>query len=108
MTTSKTVNMTWSPPALEHQNGLIHTYLVNVTELKTGVLKSYSTNNNWLFVTGLHPHYNYLFVFAAVTVGIGPTGSNTIITTEEDGTNVYAHYKQAIKFWFLQHLLLLL
>ena len=86
VTTSQTVNMTWSPPALEHQNGIIRYYLVNVTELESGTLTEYNTTYAWLLLTGLHPHYNYLFVFAAATsIGLGPTGSSFTITTAEDG-----------------------
>ena len=77
--------MTWSPPALEHQNGIIQYYLVNVTEIETGTLTAYNITSAWLFLTGLHPHYNYLFVFAAATIGLGPTGSSITITTTEDG-----------------------
>ena len=104
--TSQSVNMTWFPPPLEHQNGIIQYYLVNVTELATGIVTSYNTTSAWLFLTGLHPFYDYRFVFAAATIGVGPTGSTTTITTLEAGMSFAClcfsrnfHYKCPLYNW---------
>ena len=48
-----------------------------------GIVMSYNTTSAWLFLTGLHPFYDYRFAFAAATIGVGPTGSTTTITTLE-------------------------
>ena len=86
--TSRSINVTWLPPPPEHQNGVIRHYLVNVTETETGMSTVHMSNTTWLFLNGLHPHYNYVLLFTAVTVDTGFIGSRISVQTLEDGNTL--------------------
>ena len=87
---SRSLNVTWSPPLPVHQNGLITNYLINALEEDTATAAQYSTSATWLLLTQLHPHYRYTFTFAAVTVELGPFGSSISVRMPEDG--ICVHY----------------
>lgn len=78
------LNVSWFPPSLELQNGIITSYLIRVNELDTNTVTEFSSNNTWLHLSALHPHYNYHITFAAVTVATGPFGSLTTIKMPPD------------------------
>ena len=82
---SRTINLTWYPPAVEHQNGIIQFYLINYTEVDTASETQFTSTSPWLFLSSLHPYYSYTFAFAAVTIDIGPFSAEYTITTPEDG-----------------------
>ena len=81
---STTIQVTWAPPAPEDQNGIITLYNINVTVSETKSNFVFNTSRKILEVTGLHPHYTYLLVVSAVTVGQGPYSEPQTITTLED------------------------
>ena len=82
---SRTINLTWYPPAVEHQNGIIQYYIINFTEVITGSMSQFTSVNPWLFLNSLHPYYSYSFAFSAVTIAKGPFSPKYNITTPEDG-----------------------
>ena len=93
-TSSRSVIIVWDSPLPESQNGLITSYVINVTEVKTGdMFQLFSTANN-LTIDTLSPYTIYICVIAAMTsVGVGPFSANFTLQTLEDGKNV-----QNIKF----------
>ena len=74
-----TLTLTWDPPHIEEQNGIIREYLVNITEIETGETFLHSTQMTCITVTGLHPFYVYESIVTAVTIGPGPYSSNFTI-----------------------------
>ena len=84
---SRTLQLSWQPPANRSRNGIIQRYIVNITELDTGSTLQLETNNYDLFVVvgNLHPYYQYSCIVAAETVGLGPFSMAVIIELPEDG-----------------------
>ena len=80
------VNLTWSPPPLQHHNGIIVSYVIAVTELITNTTNTLTTSNTSLTVADLHPHYTYVLKVAAITVEQGPYSNKTSVTMPQDGT----------------------
>ena len=81
---STTIQVTWAPPAPENQNGIITLYNINVTVSETKGDFVLNTSRTSLNVTGLHPHYTYIFAVTAVTIRPGPYSEPQAITTPED------------------------
>ena len=80
---SSSMNVAWSPPMQELQNGIIVHYLVSI---QTGDSKmTVETNVPYLTIEELHPHYTYELSVAAVTVASGPFSNTTSFTMPQDG-----------------------
>ena len=60
-------------------------YIINVTEVDTGVQFQYTSVNTQYILRSLHPYYTYDFVIEAVTVAPGPPTSVFSIQTNQDG-----------------------
>ncbi len=83
--TSTLITITWSPPPVEHINGIIDNYWVEVTEVVT--------NNTWIFyaaqtrinVGPLHPYYTYRCRVSASTIGLGPYTAFFYVNSGEAG-----------------------
>ena len=68
-----TLSITWQPPLLALQNGVITGYDVLVNETNTGSTQTIrSVNGLSVTATDLHPVYTYEIQVAAITTGIGP------------------------------------
>lgn len=82
---SSSISLTWSPPPVASQNGIIRQYMINITEVDTGMeMVLYSTMPQ-LTVSSLHPFYTYRCRVSAFTVGYGPYTEGFEVTTPEDG-----------------------
>ena len=80
---SLTIN--WQPPALQHRNGLITNYIVNVS---VNDLDSAFNDQHVVSSTSLtlqtQPYTTYMITVAAATViGQGPFSTEEIVTTPE-------------------------
>ena len=86
---STSITLSWSPPPLEHQNGIIRSYIINSIELETSAIYSYTSFATGptveLTVNALHPYYTYQFTITAVTIGSGPPTEIFTVQTQEDG-----------------------
>ena len=98
---SRSLLLTWEPPFLEKQNGLLIQYHVIVMETKIlyldngTVVSQMGMNRNRTYnvsegrtqlIDMLHPSYNYTVRIAAATVvGIGPFSDPITVMTLEDG-----------------------
>lgn len=75
----------WEPPPPEHHNGEIREYRINVTEVETGNMLQYTTEDTEIIITDLHPYYRYVCTVTAVTVSEGPYSANITARTHEAG-----------------------
>ena len=82
---STSLSISWDPPALDSQNGIITEYRINITELETGNVISLISFNTFITVQFLHPYYTYASVVSAVTNAEGPPSGVLVITTPQDG-----------------------
>ena len=70
--TSTSIILSWQPPPLESQNGIIRSYEIILVELETGTTFLYNTTETTITISSLHPYYVYEYRVAAVTVATGP------------------------------------
>ena len=84
------ITLTWSPPPIEDQNGVIIGYLLKVTEgtmdnVYQLRLQSQTYQNNTLL-----KFTEYTFAVAAMTaIGLGPFTDSIAVTTPEGGRSVW-------------------
>jgi hypothetical protein len=86
---STSIKLTWMPPPLHNQNGIIREYIIHyyVSETRESVVKQSPDNYTSTIITDLQPYYTYSFKVAAVTVGAGPLSTEfTIRTLESEPT----------------------
>ncbi len=83
--TSASVTLSWYPPSPETHNGVIRSYLVNVTEEESGESFLLRPTQTEITVSQLHPYYNYSFEVSATTILAGPFSVPLTVETLEDG-----------------------
>lgn len=83
--TSRSVRVSWEPPLVEQQNGVIQYYLVMVMVQQTRASFSLNSSSTSRIIPNLHPAYVYSIEVAAVTIGVGPYSSIISISTPDDG-----------------------
>lgn len=88
---STTLVLSWQPPPLDNQNGIIANYTANVTETETGRTFSVVTAQTTVTLSSLHPFYTYNCTVAAVTVDLGPFSAPVVLEMPEDGKFVYIY-----------------
>ena len=86
---SEVISISWNPPPFEHQNGMIHSYKLNVTEVETGIVTMHTTFTTATTLFSLHPYYTYEIRVSAVTVATGPYSQSISIRTNPDGKFCY-------------------
>ena len=85
---STVVQLSWEPPILQDQNGVITGYNISVTVEEPDAATTYSVGPSTLsyLVDGLHPYTNYsITVSARTAVGSGPSTPPEITQTPQDG-----------------------
>ena len=82
VTSSTSARITWSPPPLEAQNGIIRLYEIYLED-ERGNATFNSTVESYI-LTGLRPASQYRVRVAAYTVEIGPKSDYTDFVTTED------------------------
>ncbi|XP_019848636.1 PREDICTED: phosphatidylinositol phosphatase PTPRQ-like [Amphimedon queenslandica] len=82
---STAIQVSWDPPHLHLQNGIIKSYTIILLELRTNTSQLLSQNSLYttVIIGGLHPYYDYRISVAAYTVGVGPTSITTIRTLQD-------------------------
>jgi len=79
--------MFWDLPLAEDRNGIIISYLINVTGIETGEQLQLTSDSESVNVTALTPYTTYFCIVAASTVvGTGPFSRGVSIQTLEAGT----------------------
>lgn len=82
---SRLIDISWSPPPADAQNGVIRLYKVMVSVRETLESQTLTTTETELSFTA-HPYYMYTISVASETVnGTGPYGEEFTLTTPEDG-----------------------
>ena len=82
---STSLNLTWYPPPIEGQNGIIQFYVILITEVDTNTITEITSNYTYIYLDFLHAYYTYTFKIAAVTIEQGPFSSGFTLTMPEDG-----------------------
>lgn len=82
---SSALNLTWYPPPIDKQNGIIQYYIIYMIEVETNIALQFTSNFTYISLTSLHPYYSYTFTISAVTIGSGPFSSTYTILMPEDG-----------------------
>ena len=82
---STTIQLQWEPPPLSDQNGVIRSYIINISVAETGSSFQQTSETTALYISNLHPFYTYTLTVAAVTIGPGPYGLVLTVQMPEDG-----------------------
>ena len=82
---STAIQVQWEPPPLADQNGVIRSYIVNISVAETGSSFQQTSETTALYISNLHPFYTYTLTVAAVTIGPGPYGLVLTVQMPEDG-----------------------
>jgi len=87
---SRSAVLSWIPPLIEEQNGIIISYTVRVVAVESGADFQVLSASTGVRIDTLEPNTMYDFSVAAMTsVGRGPFTSIVNITTPQEG-NIYA------------------
>ena len=79
------LRINWEPPNVEHRNGVLRRYIINVTELETMYHEIFYTEVKNITLTSRHPFYLYRYTIAAETIDFGPFSSSDVIQMPEAG-----------------------
>ena len=84
---STAISLSWEPPALSQQNGVIDFYNISITDATTTTQTSLevSSEHTQQVIASLHPYYLYEFKIAAGTISLGIYSSSLAIRTLQDG-----------------------
>ena len=85
--TSSSIYLSWDPPPIDTQNGIIRHYSV-IIFAEGSFFKTEKASGTILLVQDLHPFYSYHFTVCAMTVALGPC-STFDATTFSDGMRNY-------------------
>ena len=85
---SRTVNLTWSPPVPQEQNGILRYYVVIVRSALSTETRNISSTQTSIAITGLRPYTLYNCTVSVGTVGLGPATIIRQIITPQDGKHV--------------------
>ena len=77
--------MSWLPPPIEHQNGVIISFIVRVSGVNTEEVIERTVTQLSNEVSGLHPFYLYRFSVAAETIAPGPFSNPITLQLPESG-----------------------
>ena len=81
-----TLQLEWRQPRYEDTNGLIRSYIINITELETGASWQQRVEDDTdALIDSLHPFYSYSLSIATETVAIGPFTPPITVEMPEDG-----------------------
>ena len=69
---ARALNITWQPPELAEQNGIIRSYILTLSVTETGSSELLMSDQPQLMLEDLHPFYLYSFLIAAITISPGP------------------------------------
>ena len=69
----------------EERNGIIRSYVINITELNSGTEYQLENASTEITIPNLHPFYQYFYSVAAITVALGPFTPGFITEMPEDG-----------------------
>ena len=82
--------LSWQPPLVNDQNGLIQSYTLIILEMDTNTTKEEQQDftQNVISLPSLHPYYLYKISIAANTVELGPF-TTIFVQTKQSGKYVF-------------------
>jgi len=83
--TSTSFTLTWEPPPLELQNGVIRSYTITITEVETENTFHLESLTTSIVVGSLHPYYTYVVSIHAITILAGPQSDMFEVITLPEG-----------------------
>ena len=92
---SRAVSLSWQPPPISTQNGIIQEYKMTVRETRTKAEIYLKSQTPKMTVDNLHPYFEYQISVAAVTVDVGPYETITI-TTLQEGNESFIQYNNIL------------
>ena len=97
-TTAESITLSWSPPDVQSQNGIITGYLINVTAIETGESIQVSSTTTNLVIQSLRPFTVYDCTIAAMTsAGSGPFSIPLTVQTNETGERLITVIASPVK-----------
>lgn len=84
-TSSHSIYLSWNPPPLTSQNGIIREYYINILEVDRGLEFEYMAGSTEFEITELHPYYTYEIWVSAYTIALGPSSDPISVLTLDDG-----------------------
>ena len=81
---SHSIMLSWAPPYIDQQNGILRQYMVTLTSYLGVATHTTSASSLSMIVTGLRPHTAYKCSVAVQTVSLGPQSTAIDVTTPED------------------------
>lgn len=82
--TAESFYLSWTAPAMEHHNGEIINYVIQVTDASNGETFNVTSQQNGTEIESLKPFTVYTCIVAAQTIaGIGPYSTTVITQTDE-------------------------
>lgn len=88
---SRHINISWQPPPVEHQNGVIRQYQLTLrlhSTINSMQDQAFFTALTTLVINDLFPYHNYSFTLSALTLSPGPESDSLEFLTPEDAPNV--------------------
>lgn len=85
---SRSFHAHWAPPPITATNGIIRKYLVNLTDLSSGLERSMESFVPSLEIHSVHPYTVYLLSVSAFTVSGGPYAVLEVPTPQDGKFNV--------------------
>ena len=82
---SRSIYLSWQPPELQQQNGILRHYIVTLQSNLGTEIRNISSSLQSITVSGLSPYVMYSCAVHAGTVAEGPQTAVIIRTTLEDG-----------------------
>ena len=102
VTSSTSLLLSWEPPELEDQNGVILGYVVNVTAVETGLNFELRSTQTTLAVDSLRPFTTYICRIAARTiVGVGPFSIAVTAVTSQDGKSTALLHVASLVLYYM-------
>ena len=84
-TTPNSVSLSWNPPPVDQQNGLIRYYIIHCTPAGSAPMINTTSNTTEITIQNLLPFYQYSCTVAAFTIAIGPASIVLTFTLPEAG-----------------------
>ena len=85
ITTQNSVSLSWNPPPIDQQNGLIRYYVITCSTAGSSTVINWTSNTTELTIQNLQPYSQYSCTVAAFTIAIGPASIQLNFTLPEAG-----------------------
>ena len=81
---STSIFISWHPPPIENQNGIIRYYYINIANIMSRNGQTFITIVTHFLFKNLEPNSSYSFTVSAYTVALGPASEQIVVNTEPE------------------------